>query len=364
MGNHFGRILRISTFGESHGPAVGVIVDGLPYGLPVDIAAIQRDLDRRRPGQNRLTTQRNEADQVEILSGVFKGCATGTPLAMMVRNADHHSSDYSEMEQLYRPSHADRAYDLKYGFHDHRGGGRSSVRESIGRVAAGALARQILATQGCEILSWVESVGPEGSAINPDTVTPKQIEASLVRCPDPGASARMEAAIEAAKADGDSIGGVIRLCIRRPPSGLGEPVFDRTESLLGQAMLSIPACKGFEIGSGFAGTAERGSIHNDPWIPGPEGPVLAKNDSGGVQGGITVGADILARLAFKPTATISRPQDTVDKNGSAAVLAARGRHDPCVVPRAVPIVEAMAALVLADLFLLQRARAGLFPIPR
>ena len=364
MGNHFGRILRVSTFGESHGAAVGVVVDGLPYGLPVDLESIQRELDRRRPGQNKLTTQRKEADQVEILSGIFEGKATGTPLAMLVRNADQRSGDYSEMERLYRPSHADLAYDLKYGFRDHRGGGRSSVRESIGRVAAGALARQILSAQGCEILSWVEAVETIEAVVDPDTVTSEMIEKSLVRCPDPEASSRMEAAIQAARGDGDSVGGVVRLYVRNPPAGLGEPVFDRTEALLGQAMLSIPACKGFEIGSGFAGTRLRGSQHNDPWLPGADGPRLAKNDSGGVQGGITVGAPISARLAFKPTATIAKSQDTVDKDGHAATLAARGRHDPCVVGRAVPIVEAMAALVLADLFLLQRARAGVFPLSR
>jgi len=360
MGNHFGRILRISTFGESHGSGVGVVVDGLPYGLPVDLEAIQVELDRRRPGQNKLTTQRKEADQVEILSGMFEGKATGTPLAMLVRNNDQRSHDYSEMVDLYRPSHADLAYDLKYGFRDHRGGGRSSVRESIGRVAAGALAKRILSEEGCQVLSWVEQVETVEAAIDPETVTVETIEASLVRCPDPEASARMEAAIQRARGDGDSVGGVVRLYVKNPPKGLGEPVFDRVEALLGQAMLSIPACKGFEIGSGFAGSRLRGSVHNDPWLPGEHGPVLAKNDSGGVQGGITVGAPISCRVAFKPTATIASPQDTVGKDGRAGVLAARGRHDPCVVGRAVPIVEAMAALVLADLFLLQRARSG-FP---
>lgn len=360
MGNHFGRILRISTFGESHGSGVGVVVDGLPYGLPVDLEAIQVELDRRRPGQNKLTTQRKEADQVEILSGMFEGKATGTPLAMLVRNNDQRSHDYSEMVDLYRPSHADLAYDLKYGFRDHRGGGRSSVRESIGRVAAGALAKRLLSEEGCQVLSWVEQVETVEATIDPETVTVEAIEASLVRCPDPEASARMEAAIQRARGDGDSVGGVVRLYVRNPPKGLGEPVFDRVEALLGQAMLSIPACKGFEIGSGFAGSRLRGSVHNDPWLPGEHGPVLAKNDSGGVQGGITVGAPISCRVAFKPTATIASPQETVGKDGQPGILAARGRHDPCVVGRAVPIVEAMAALVLADLFLLQRARSG-FP---
>lgn len=363
MGSTFGQILRISTFGESHGPAVGVVVDGLPSGLPIDLEAIQRDLDRRRPGQNKLTTQRKEADQVEILSGVFEGKATGTPLAMVVRNTDQRSHDYGEMESLYRPSHADLAYDLKYGFRDHRGGGRSSVRESIARVAAGALAKEILRkASGCEILSWVESVEAVDAVVDPATVTSEAIEASLVRCPDAEASAKMEAAIHAARGDGDSVGGTVRLLVRNPPVGLGEPVFDRAEALLGMGMLSIPASKGFEIGSGFAGSRLRGSVHNDPLVPGADRPHLTKNDSGGIQGGITIGEDILARIAFKPTATIASSQSTVGKDGEAAVLAAKGRHDPCVVSRAVPIVEAMAALVLADLFLLQRSREGLFPV--
>lgn len=362
MGSIFGQILRVSTFGESHGPAVGVVIDGLPAGLPIDMDAIQRDLDRRRPGQNKLTTQRKEADAVEVLSGVFEGKATGTPLAMLVRNTDQRSHDYGEMVNLYRPSHADLAYDLKYGFRDHRGGGRSSVRESIARVAAGALAKALLKhVSGCEVLSWVESVETVEAQVDPSEVTGEAIEASLVRCPDPAASARMEAAIHAARGDGDSVGGTVRLLVRNPPVGLGEPVFDRTEALLGMAMLSIPASKGFEIGSGFAGSRLRGSVHNDPLVPGEGRPRLTKNDSGGIQGGITVGEDILARIAFKPTATIASAQQTVGKDGQAAVLAAKGRHDPCVVSRAVPIVEAMAALVLADLFLLQRARAGLYP---
>lgn len=361
MGSTFGQILRISTFGESHGPAVGVVVDGLPSGLPIDLEAIQRDLDRRRPGQNKLTTQRKEADQVEILSGVFEGKATGTPLAMVVRNTDQRSHDYGEMVNLYRPSHADLAYDLKYGFRDHRGGGRSSVRESIARVAAGALAKEILRkASGCEILSWVESVETVDAVVDPATVTSEAIEASLVRCPDAQASAKMEAAIHAARGDGDSVGGTVRLLVRHPPVGLGEPVFDRAEALLGMAMLSIPASKGFEIGSGFAGSRLRGSVHNDPLVPGADRPRLTKNDSGGIQGGITIGEDILARIAFKPTATIASSQSTVGKDGQAGILAAKGRHDPCVVSRAVPIVEAMAALVLADLLLLQRSREGLF----
>jgi chorismate synthase len=281
---------------------------------------------------------------------------------MLVRNTDQRSHDYGEMAELYRPSHADMAYDLKYGFRDHRGGGRSSVRESIARVAAGALAKDILRrASGCEILSWVESVEAVDAVVDPVTVTSEAIEASLVRCPDPLASARMEEAIQRARGDGDSVGGTVRLLVRNPPVGLGEPVFDRAEALLGMAMLSIPASKGFEIGSGFAGSRLRGSVHNDPLVPGEGRPRLAKNDSGGIQGGITVGEDILARVAFKPTATIAAAQRTVGRDGKAGTLAAKGRHDPCVVSRAVPIVEAMAALVLADLYLLQRSRSGLYP---
>jgi chorismate synthase len=364
MGNVLGRLLRVSTFGESHGPAVGCIVDGLPAGLPVDVADIQKDLDRRRPGQNKLTTQRKESDVVEIVSGVFRGCATGTPLALLVRNTDQRSGDYSEMEKLYRPSHADRAYDLKYGFRDHRGGGRSSVRESIARVAAGALAKRLLRdVAGTRILAWVESVETVDSWVDPQSVTEEMVESSLVRCPDPEASKAMEAAILAARGDGDSVGGVVRLRVEAPPTGLGEPVFDRLEAELGKAMLSIPASKGFEIGSGFAGSRLRGSVHNDPLVVRHGRVVQTKNDSGGIQGGISVGESIDARIAFKPTATIALEQDTVDRDGHAATLAAKGRHDPCVVARAVPIVEAMAALVLADAFLLQRSRFGLFAAP-
>jgi chorismate synthase len=365
MGNVFGRLLRVSTFGESHGPAVGCVIDGLPSGIRIDMEAIQRDLDRRRPGQNKLTTQRKEADQVEILSGTFQGYTTGTPLAMVVRNTDQRSGDYSEMATLYRPSHADRAYDLKYGFRDHRGGGRSSVRESIARVAAGALAKQILSDlAGTRVLAWVQSVEQvDASVDHPESVTLEQVESSLVRCPDPAASAAMEAAILAARGDGDSVGGVVRLWIEHPPVGAGEPVFDRVEAELAKAMLSIPATKGFEIGSGFAGSRLRGSVHNDPLATDGNRIRQTKNDSGGVQGGIAVGEPIDCRIAFKPTATIATPQQTVDKEGKEGVLAARGRHDPCVVARAVPIVEAMAALVLADLYLVHRSRAGTYPAP-
>ncbi len=369
--------MRVSTFGESHGAAVGCIIDGLPAGMPVDREAIQAELDRRKPGQNKLTTQRKESDSVEILSGVFQGAATGTPIGLLVRNGDQRSGDYSEMERLYRPSHADLAYDLKYGFRDHRGGGRSSARETIGRVAAGSLAKSLLEmTCGTRIIAWVERIETiEAQIAQPERVTLEQVEASLVRCPDPAASVLMEEAVHRARGDGDSVGGVIRLLVIDPPVGAGEPVFDRVEAELAKAMLSIPACKGFEIGSGFAGTKLRGSAHNDPYrseaghpdeatIPtGLEGVGMTKNSSGGVQGGICVGAPIDCRIAFKPTATISSPQATVDRDGQDATLAAKGRHDPCVLPRAVPIVESMAALVLADLFLVHRSRADLFAPP-
>ncbi len=334
--------------------------------MRIDLEAIQRDLDRRRPGQNKLTTQRKEADSVQVLSGVFQGFTTGTPVCLVVHNTDQRSGDYSEMERLYRPSHADRAYDLKYGFRDHRGGGRSSVRESIARVAAGALAKQILSDlAGTRIQGWVQSVeGVDGVVDDPSQVTSEQVEASLVRCPDLAASAAMEAAILAARGDGDSVGGVVRLWIEKPPVGIGEPVFDRVEAELAKAMLSIPATKGFEIGSGFAGTRLRGSVHNDPLALVAGAVRQTKNHSGGVQGGIAVGEPLDCRIAFKPTATIASPQATVDRDGKEATLVARGRHDPCVVARAVPIVEAMAALVLADLYLVHRSRAGLYPTPR
>ncbi len=362
MSSIFGRLFQLSTFGESHGPAVGVVVDGCPSGLPLAAAEIQADLDRRRPGQSKLTTQRREADTVRILSGCYLGRATGSPIALLVENTDARSQDYDAMAELYRPSHADFTYDLKYGFRDPRGGGRASARETIGRVAAGAIARKLLRQAcGAEVLAFVQQVGREETGIDPVTVTLDQVEASLARCPDPETSARMEAAIAAARKDQDSLGGVVQLVIKNPPPGLGEPVFHRVEAELARAFLSLPATKGFEIGSGFAGTRLRGSEHNDLFANRGGRIGTETNRSGGVQGGITNGEPILCRVAFKPTATISRPQRTVDKQGREAVLQAKGRHDPCVLPRAVVMVEAMAALVLADLFLEQRARAGLFP---
>lgn len=367
MSSQFGNLFKIATFGESHGPAVGVVVDGCPSGLALAEADIQADLDRRRPGQNRLTTQRKETDAVRILSGIFEGRTTGTPVAMLVENADQRSRDYGDMKELYRPSHADLTYDLKYGFRDHRGGGRSSARETVGRVAAGAIARKLLREAcGTGILAYVAQVGDVDATIDPLSATLDSVESSLVRCPDAETSARMEAAIDAARKEQDSLGGVVQLVIKAPPRGVGEPVFHRVEAELARAFLSLPATKGFEIGSGFAGTRLRGSAHNDVYVnKGEAGEVrigTETNRSGGVQGGITTGEPILCRIAFKPTATVSQEQRTVNRAGEAAVLKAKGRHDPCVLPRAVVLVETMAALVLADLFLEQRAREGLFKV--
>ncbi|HEX2613626.1 MAG TPA: chorismate synthase [Fibrobacteria bacterium] len=363
MSSQFGNLFKIATFGESHGPAVGVVLDGCPSGLAISEAEIQADLDRRRPGQSRLTTPRSEPDSVRILSGLFEGRATGTPIAMMVENTDQRSHDYGDMTTLYRPSHADFTYDLKYGFRDFRGGGRASARETIGRVAAGAVARKLLREAcGTEILAYVSQVGDvdvDGS-FDPLSATFEAVEASIARCPDAATSARMEAAIDAARKDQDSLGGVMQLVVKAPPAGVGEPVFHRAEAELARAFLSLPATKGFEIGSGFAGTRLRGSAHNDAFVNKAGRIGTETNRSGGVQGGITNGEPILCRVAFKPTATISQAQKTVDKAGAEAILKAKGRHDPCVLPRAVVLVEAMAALVLADLFLEQRARAGLF----
>ncbi len=379
MSSIYGNLFRISTFGESHGPAVGVVVDGCPSGLAISLEEIQAELDRRRPGQSRLTTPRKEADAVEILSGIFEGRTTGTPIAMLVRNTDQRSHDYGDMAEMYRPSHADFTYDLKYGFRDHRGGGRSSARETVGRVAAGALARKILRQAcGTEVVAYVSQVGPVdiGAAYDPLSATVAAVDESLVRCPDPEASDRMAKAIDAARKSQDSLGGVIQLVVKHPPRGVGEPVFHRVEAELARAFLSLPATKGFEVGSGFAGTRLKGSEHNDAFIlkgkaEGKRGTAksgspldaigTATNRSGGVQGGITNGEPVLCRIAFKPTATISLPQQTVDRGGKPRTLAAKGRHDPCVLPRAVVIVEAMAALTLLDLFLEQRARQGLFP---
>ena len=357
MSSTFGERFRITTFGESHGPAVGVIVDGCPPGVPVDLATVQYDLDRRRPGQSRLVTQRKEGDEVEFLSGVFEGVTTGTALAMMVRNADQNSGAYDHLKDLYRPSHADWTYEAKYGVRDHRGGGRASARETIGRVAAAAIARQMLSDAlGIEVLAWVSQVHDIDATIDDTAVTLEQVEADATRCPDPAAAAAMTDAIDQARRDGDSLGGVVTFVARNVPAGLGEPVFDKLDAELAKAMMSLPATKGFEIGSGFAGTRMTGLAHNDAFEPGPDGhPVQTTNRSGGIQGGISSGADITGRVAFKPTATISSEQKTTTVDGEAVTLAAKGRHDPCVLPRAVPMVEAMALLVLADHWLRQKS---------
>jgi chorismate synthase len=364
MSSSSGKLFRVTTFGESHGPAVGVVVDGCPPRLALDLDAVQADLDRRRPGQSRLVTQRDEADRVEVLSGLFEGRTTGTPLTFVVRNADQRPGAYDHLRDVYRPSHADWAYAAKYGIRDHRGGGRSSARETIGRVAAGAVARQLLrVVAGIEVLAWVSEVHGITAHVDPSLVTLDEVEADPTRCPDPDAAARITAAIEDARRRGDSLGGVVTGVARNVPAGLGEPVFDKLDAELAKAMLSLPATKGFEVGSGFAGTRQTGLEHNDPFEPGPDGrPRTRSNRSGGIQGGISNGETLWWRVAFKPTATIASEQDTVTTAGEATTLAARGRHDPCVLPRAVPLVEAQALLVLADHWLRQRALDALPPL--
>lgn len=363
MSSNFGKIFTISTWGESHGAGIGVTIDGCPAGVPLTVEDIQFYLDRRKPGQNTLTTARSEKDKVQILSGVFEGKTTGTPISLAIFNEDQRSGDYSEIQSWYRPGHADLTYDLKYGFRDYRGGGRSSARETAARVAAGSVARKILKSLfATEFLSWVSSVGQFETNIDFDSLTYDLIDASPIRCPDKEASSKMEETIASIKAEKDSIGGTVSLLIRNVPPCLGEPAFDRTEALLAQAMLSIPASKGFEIGSGFQSAKMRGSEHND--IPYFENGTFhtKTNYAGGTLGGITNGENIYCKIAFKPTATIAKEQETVNKEGVSGTLAAKGRHDPCVAVRAPVIVESMAALVLVDLFLRNRARQNLFEI--
>jgi len=357
MGSLFGKAFQISTFGESHGGAVGVVVDGCPPRLEISAEEIQRDLDRRRPGQSKLTTPRQEDDRVEIASGVFEGKTLGTPIALLVRNKDARPQAYEEMKDIYRPSHADWTYEAKYGFRNWQGGGRASARETVGRVAAGAIARQLLrVVADIEVLAWVGRVQNIDSKVDAAAVTLEQVEANPVRCPDAAAAQRMAELIDASRREGNSLGGMVECVARNVPPGLGEPVFDKLEADLARAMMSLPATKGFEIGSGFGGTLLTGLEHNDPFVPGDDGvPRTSSNRSGGVQGGITNGEDIVLRVAFKPTATISSPQQTVDRDGKAVTLEAQGRHDPCVLPRAVPMVEAMMCLVLADHWLRQQA---------
>ncbi len=350
MGNTFGHLFRITTFGESHGGAVGVVIDGCPPRLDISPEEIQVELDRRRPGQSKITTPRKEADQCEILSGVFQGKTLGTPLSILVRNQDTRPQDYSEMATTYRPSHADATYDSKYGIRNYQGGGRSSARETIGRVAAGAIAKKILRQYaGVEIIAYVKRIQDIEGMVNPDTVTMEAVESNIVRCPDAEAAQQMIDRIEQIRDEGDSIGGVVECVARHVPKGLGAPVFDKLEADLAKGIMSLPASKGVELGSGFAGTLLTGSQHNDEYYMDTAGNWRTRtNRSGGTQGGISNGENILIRAAFKPTATIRKEQKTVTNAGEETVLAARGRHDPCVLPRAVPMVEAMVALVLCD----------------
>jgi len=349
MGDSFGQLFRITTWGESHGGGVGVVIDGCPAGLTLSEADIQAELDRRRPGQSRITTQRQEADRAEILSGVFEGKTLGSAISVMVRNEDARPEAYSEMKDLYRPSHADYTYEAKYGLRNWQGGGRASARETIGRVAAGAVARKLLAGHfGVTTVAYVQQVHDIAGAVDPETVTAEQVEANIVRCPDGSAAERMIQRIEEVRRRGDSVGGVIGAVVRGCPPGLGEPVFDKLTADLAKGLMSLPATRGVEFGLGFAAVALTGSAHNDPFVY-REGRVrTASNRSGGIQGGISNGEDILLRVAFKPTATIIQPQETVDREGRQVELKARGRHDPCVLPRAVPMVEAMINLVLID----------------
>lgn len=352
-GNSFGKIFSISTFGESHGKAIGVVIDGCPPGIQLNEAIIQSELEKRRPGQSRLTSSRKEADQPEILSGIFEGKTTGAPIAILIPNQDARSKDYDDWKDLYRPSHADFTYDRKYGFRDYRGGGRSSARETAARVAAGAVAMAFLKTKKIQITAFVTQVGEIKIDKHYKELDFSMIEGTPVRCPDIEAAKKMEAHILRIKKAGDSIGGIIQCVITGCPYGLGEPVFDKLHAQLGKAMLSINAVKGFEIGSGFAGAQMKGSDHNDLFDIDADKIITKTNLSGGVQGGISNGMDIYFNIAFKPVATIMRDQPTVDKSGQKTMMKARGRHDPCVVPRAVPIVESMAALVIAD-FILQK----------
>jgi chorismate synthase len=357
MGNLFGQLFRITTFGESHGGGVGVVVDGCPPQIPIDQADIQRELDRRRPGQSKITTQRQEEDRCEILSGVFEGKSLGSPIAILVRNQDARPEDYLEMAKTFRPSHADFTYQAKYGIRNWQGGGRASARETIGRVAAGAIARKVLVASfpNIEIVAYVREIHEIAGKIDKSKVKRKDVEANIVRCPDSAAANKMISLIEKTRSNGNSLGGVIECIIRNCPAGLGEPVFDKLEADLAKAMLSLPATKGFEIGSGFSATKMRGLDHNDAFEMRGGKVRTSTNYSGGIQGGISNGEEIYFRVAFKPTATIVHEQKTVTTAREQTKLAARGRHDPCVLPRAVPMVEAMAALVVCDHALRQRA---------
>ena len=349
--NTIGRIFRLTSFGESHGGAIGGIIDGCPAGLKIDPDFVQSELDRRKPGQSHITTQRNEGDKVEFLSGIFEGQTMGTPIGFMIRNQDHHSDDYNNLKDVYRPSHADYTYQQKYGIRDHRGGGRSSARETASRVVAGAIAKLALKKQGIEITAYTSQVGHIGINKTYESIDLSLIETNAVRCPDTETAEKMIAYIKQLKEDGDSIGGIISCVIQGVPVGLGEPIFDKLQTRLAQAMLSINATHGFDYGRGFEGVSLKGSEMNDSFIKVGDKVSTKTNNSGGVQGGISNGQDIYFRVLFKPVATIAKKQETLDIHSNEVELEAKGRHDPCVLPRAVPIVEAMAALTLIDLYL-------------
>ena len=352
--NEFGIIYRLTSFGESHGAAVGGVVDGMPAGITIDVDEVQRQLNRRRPGQSAIVTQRNEKDRVRFLSGIFEGVTTGTPIGFVVENEDHHSNDYSNIRDVFRPSHADYTYTSKYGIRDYRGGGRSSARDTIARVVAGALARQALGQSGVTVTAYASQVGNIALADDYRHYDLSTIESNDVRCPDADAAARMHELIRQVQADGDTIGGTVTCVVKGVPVGLGEPVFDKLHARLAYAMMSINAAKGFDYGMGFDGVGNRGSQMNDAFICTDGHISTTTNRSGGIQGGISNGEDIYFRVAFKPVATLLRDVETIDKDGRATTLHARGRHDPCVLPRAVPIVEAMAAMTIFDMYLLNR----------
>ena len=353
-GSSFGRLFTVATFGESHGPAVGVVVDGVPAGVPLSSDDIQKDLDRRRPGQSAVTTPRAEKDRVEVLSGVFEGVTTGTPVALLIRNEDRRSEDYGALKDLFRPGHADWSYRAKYGVRDWRGGGRASGRETAARVAAGAIARKVLALRGISVLGYsLEIAGVRAARVDPG-----EIERNPVRCPDAAQAPRMASAIEEARAAGDSVGGIVEVVVSGCPAGLGEPVFDKLEGLLAHAIMSVGAVRGVEVGAGFGAARMRGSAYNDEIYREGEGLRTRTNNAGGISGGISTGGEIVIRAAFRPPASISLPQKTVDASGKEATIEIGGRHDPCIVPRAVPVLEAMVALVLADCLLVQDARTA------
>lgn len=355
MGNSFGKLFKITTFGESHGLALGVIIEGCPAGLKIDEEKIRLEMQRRKPGQSKITTQRKEEDEIQILSGVFEGKSTGTPIGIVIPNSDQKSKDYSHISDKFRPSHADYTYFEKYGIRDYRGGGRSSARETAARVAAGAIAKQLLETKGVTVQAFVSQVGDLTLEKSYQEMDLSKAEENIVRCPDPETAERMIDLIDSVRLEKDTIGGVVTCVIKNTPVGIGEPVFDRLHAELGKAMLSINAVKGFEYGSGFEGVKMRGSQHNDTFVKEGDKIHTLTNHSGGIQGGISNGEDIYFRVAFKPVATIMQDQGSVNEAGESVIVSGKGRHDPCVVPRAVPIVEAMAALVIADYILLAKS---------